>query len=170
MKELFSEKQIKDKVTELAREIALHSHSKRIHVLFVLKGAFVFAADLIRELSKNDIDVTVDYIIAKSYVGKESTGDVMHSVADNVDIWGQEAILVEDIIDTGQTVKKLREILLKKNPKSLDVVCLLDKPGKRKVDMKSDYVGFVIPDRFVVGYGLDIDEKYRALPFIAQID
>jgi hypoxanthine phosphoribosyltransferase len=170
MKELFSESLVKDRVCELAKEIALHSYSKKIHVIFVLKGAFVFSADLIRELYRNDIDVTVDYIIAKSYVGKESTGNVQHSIADNVDVWGKEVILVEDIIDTGQTIKKVKEILVKKNPKSINVVCLLDKPSRRTVDMKADYVGFVIPDRFVVGYGLDYDERYRALPYIAQID
>jgi hypoxanthine phosphoribosyltransferase len=170
MKELFSEKQVKDRVSQLAKEIALHSHSKNIHVLFVLKGAFVFASDLIRDLYKNDVDVTVDYIIAKSYLGKESTGNVLHSIADNVDIWGQEIILVEDIIDTGQTLKKLKEVLIKKNPKSISVVCLLDKPSRRSVDMNADYVGFVIPDKFIVGYGLDYDERYRALPYIAQFD
>jgi len=110
----------------------------------------------------------VDYIIAKSYVGTESTGDVKFSV--DVDIKEKEVLLLEDIIDTGRTIKRLKEELMKMQPKSLRTVCLLDKPSRRDVDMKVDYVGYEIEDRFVVGYGLDYDEKYRYLPFIAEIE
>ena len=168
MKTLITEKQIGSKVSELAQEIAKDSSSGQLHVLFVLKGAFIFCADLLRALSHHNLDVTVDYIIAKSYVGTESSGDVKFSV--DVDIKEKEVLLLEDIIDTGRTLKRLREELMKMQPKSLRTVCFLDKPSRREVDIKVDYVGFEIEDRFVVGYGLDCDEKYRYLPFIAEIE
>jgi len=168
MKTLITEKQIRARVLELAEEIAKDNSSGQLHVLFVLKGAFIFCADLVRALSSHKLDVTVDYIIAKSYVGTESTGEVKFSV--DVDIKGKEVLLLEDIIDTGRTIKRVKEELMKMRPKSLRTICLLDKPSRRDVDMKADYVGFEIPDRFVVGYGLDYDEKYRYLPFIAEIE
>jgi hypoxanthine phosphoribosyltransferase len=168
MKTLITEKQIRTKIFELAEEIARDNSSGKLHVLFVLKGAFIFCADLVRALGSYNLDVTVDYIIAKSYVGTESSGDVECSV--DVDIKGREVLLLEDIIDTGRTIKRLKEELMKMKPKSLRTVCLLDKPSRRDVDMKADYVGFEIGDRFVVGYGLDYDEQYRHLPFIAEIE
>ena len=168
MKTLITEKQIRSKVSELAQEIAKDSRSGQLHVLFVLKGAFIFCADLLRALSHHNLDITVDYVIAKSYVGTESSGDVKFSV--DVDIKEKEVLLLEDIIDTGRTLKRLKKELMKMQPKSLRTVCLLDKSSRREVDIKLDYVGFEIEDRFVVGYGLDCDEKYRYLPFIAEIE
>jgi hypoxanthine phosphoribosyltransferase len=168
MKTLITEKQIGSKVSELAQEIAKDNSSGQLHVLFVLKGAFIFCADLLRDLSHHNLDITVGYVIAKSYVGTESSGDVKFSV--DVDIKGIDVLLLEDIIDTGRTLKRLKEELMKMQPKSLRTVCLLDKPSRREVDIKLDYVGFEIEDRFVVGYGLDCDEKYRYLPFIAEIE
>jgi len=168
MKTLITEKQIRSKVSELAQKIAKDSSSGQLHVLFVLKGAFIFCADLLRALSHHNLDITVDYIVAKSYVGTESSGDVKCSV--DVDIKGKEVLLLEDIIDTGRTLKRLKEELIKMQPESLRTVCLLDKSSRREVDIKLDYVGFEIEDRFVVGYGLDCDEKYRYLPFIAEIE
>jgi len=168
MKTLITERQIRSKISELAQEIARDNSSRQLHVLFVLKGAFVFCADLLRALSHHNLDLTVDYVIAKSYVGTESSGEVKFSV--DVDIKGKEVLLLEDIIDTGRTLKRLKEQLMKMQPRSLSTVCLLDKPSRRQVDIKVDYVGFEIEDRFVVGYGLDCDEKYRYLPFIAAIE
>ncbi len=168
MKTLITEKQIRARVFELAEEIARDNSSGQLHVLFVLKGAFIFCADLLRALSAHELDVTVDYIIAKSYVGIESTSEVKFSV--DVDIRGEEVLLLEDIIDTGRTIKRLKEELAKLRPNSLRIICFLDKPSRRDVEMEIDYVGFEIPDRFVVGYGLDYDEKYRHLPFIAEME
>lgn len=168
MKTLITERQIRSKISELAQEIAKDNSSGHLHVLFVLKGAFVFCADLLRALSHYNLDVTVDYVIAKSYVGTRSSGEVKFSV--DVDIKGKDVLLLEDIIDTGRTLKRLKEQLMKLQPKSLSTVCLLDKPSRRQVDIKLNYVGFEIEDRFVVGYGLDCDEKYRYLPFIAAIE
>jgi hypoxanthine phosphoribosyltransferase len=168
MKTLITEKQIRSKVFELAEQIAKDNSSGHLHVLFVLKGAFVFCADLLRALSHHNLDVTVDYVIAKSYVGTQSTGQVKFSV--DVDIEKKDVLLLEDIIDTGRTLKSLKEELMKMHPQSLSTVCLLDKSSRREVDIKIDYVGFEIEDRFVVGYGLDCDEKYRYLPFIAEME
>jgi hypoxanthine phosphoribosyltransferase len=168
MKTLITEEQIRSKVFELAEQIARDNSSGRLHVLFVLKGAFVFCADLIRALSSHKLDITVDYVVAKSYVGTHSVGDVKCSV--DVDIKDREVVLLEDIIDTGRTIKALKEELQKMGPTSLRTVCLLDKPARREVGIKVDYVGFEIEEGFVVGYGLDCDEKYRYLPFIAVIE
>ena len=167
MKVLITEKEIIDRVSELAEGIAKDYSSGHLHAIFVLKGAFIFSADLVRALSNNNVDVTVDYTIAKSYVGTESTGEVKFSM--DVDVGGKEVLLIEDIIDTGRTIKKLKEELIKRKADSVRVVCLLDKPSRREVDIKADYVGFEIPDKFVVGYGLDCDEKYRHLPCIKVI-
>ena len=168
MKPLITEKQIQDKVIELAEKISEDNNSGQLHILFVLKGAFVFCADIIRALSTHGIDITVDFIIAKSYLGTESTGDVKFSM--DVEINGKDVLLLEDIIDTGRTLKRLKDELMKMQPKTLKTVCLLDKQSKRVVDIEPDYVGFEIIDSFVVGYGLDCDEQYRYLPYIAVID
>jgi hypoxanthine phosphoribosyltransferase len=168
MKALITEEQIRSKVFELAKQIARDNSSGQLHVVFVLKGAFIFCADLVRALSTHKLDVTVDYIVAKSYVGTESTGDVKLSA--DVDIKGKDVLVLEDIIDTGRTIKRLKQELAKMQPKSLGTVCLLDKPSRRQVDIKVDYVGFEIEDTFVVGYGLDYNEKYRYLPYIAEIE
>lgn len=168
MKILITEKQIRDRIIELAEEIARDYSSGYIHAIFVLKGAFIFCADLVRALSGNNVDVTVDYCIAKSYAGTESSGEVKSSL--DVDVEGKAVLITEDIIDTGRTIKRLKEELIKRKAGSIKTVCLLDKPSRREVDMKADYVGFEIPDKFVVGYGLDYNEKYRHLPFIGIVE
>ncbi len=168
MKVLIAEREISDRVSELAKGIARDYASGQLHAIFVLKGAFVFCADLVRALGRNNMDLTVDYAIAKSYVGTESSGEVKFTM--DTDVEGKEVLLIEDIIDTGRTIRKLKEELIKRKAKSIRVVCLLDKPSRREVDMKADYVGFEIPDKFVVGYGLDCDEKYRHLPEVRVIE
>lgn len=168
MEKLFTEKQIREKIAELAEIIAGDCRTEKLHIIFVLKGAFVFCADLIRALSRHDLDITVDYVIAKSYTGKASTGGVKCAV--DVAIAGQHVLVVEDILDTGLTLLTLKKELLKKNPESLRFVCLLDKPYRREVDINADYVGFEIEDLFVVGYGIDYNEKYRQLPYIGAVD
>ncbi len=168
MKVLITEEEIREKVSELAEEIAKDHSCGHLHAVFVLKGAFIFCADLVRALSDQNVDVTVDYAIAKSYIGTESSGQVKSSV--EVDVEGKEVLLVEDILDTGRTLEKLKEELKKRRAKRVKTVCLLDKPSRREVDIKADYVGFEIPDRFVVGYGLDRDERYRHLRYVGVID
>ncbi|MBW2195603.1 MAG: hypoxanthine phosphoribosyltransferase [Deltaproteobacteria bacterium] len=168
VKTLIPEKKIQERVHQLAREIARDFSPSQIHVLFVLKGAFIFCADIVRAFSLLNVDIIIDYVIAKSYVGKESTGNV-NCLAD-VEVKGKQILLIEDIIDTGRTIKTLKEKLTRRQPESLRIVCLLDKPERREVNVTPDYIGFQIEDKFVVGYGLDHDERYRHLPFIAEIE
>lgn len=168
MNTLITEKQIREKVFELSERIAKDSQTDQLHILFVLKGSFIFCADLVRALHCHDVNVTLDYLTAKSYVGREPTGDI--KLLMNIDINGKEVLLVEDIIDTGRTLRKIKEELIKQKPKQMRIVCLLDKHCRREEVVKVDYVGFEIEDSFVVGYGLDCDEKHRHLPFIAEIE
>jgi hypoxanthine phosphoribosyltransferase len=168
MRPLITQHQIQERVLELAEEIAKDNNAGRLHVVFVLKGAFIFCADLVRALAKYNIDIRLAYVIAKSYKGRMSTGDVELFV--NVDIEGERVLLVEDIVDTGRTIKAIKDELRRMGPSGLRTVCLLDKPSRREIEINADYVGFEIEDKFVVGYGLDHNEEYRHLPYIAVID
>ncbi len=161
-KVLISEEMIKQRTQELAKKISDDYRGKRLIMVCVLTGAMVFFADLIRQI---DIPVEVDTIVASSYgAGMTTSGSVRISKDIKYDISGKHVILVEDIIDTGVTLKTLTKMLATRAPESLKVCSLLDKPSRRKVDFEGDYVGFKIPDEFVVGYGLDYAEKYRNLP------
>lgn len=161
-KVLISEEMIKQRTQELAKKISDDYRGKRLILVCVLTGAMVFFADLIRQI---DIPVEVDTIVASSYgAGMTTSGSVRISKDIKYDISGKHVILVEDIIDTGVTLKTLTKMLATRAPESLKVCSLLDKPSRRKVDFEGDYVGFKIPDEFVVGYGLDYAEKYRNLP------
>lgn len=130
----------------------------------VLKGAIPFMADLIRAI---DGPVTCEYLGVSSYHGTQSTGAVRITHDLQADIAGKHCVLVEDIVDTGLTLSWLVRNLRARNPASLSVVALLDKPSRRTVEVHVDYVGFTIPDAFVVGYGLDLDQRYRNLPYVA---
>ncbi len=161
-KVLISEEMIKQRTQELAKKISDDYRGKRLIMVCVLTGAMVFFADLIRQIN---IPVEVDTIVASSYgAGMTTSGSVRISKDIKYDISGKHVILVEDIIDTGVTLKTLTKMLATRAPESLKVCSLLDKPSRRKVDFEGDYVGFKIPDEFVVGYGLDYAEKYRNLP------
>src|SRR5262249_1992378 len=130
-------------------------------------GAFVFLADLMRA---SDGPVTCDFIAVSSYGSQEtSSGEVKVTKDLDVALEGRDVVVVEDIVDTGLTLAYLQEILRARGPKSLRTVCLLSKPSRRKIDVAVDYIGFDIPDRFVVGYGLDSNERFRNLPFVAAI-
>lgn len=134
-------------------------------VVGVLKGSFVFVADLVRQV---DGLVQCEFLGVSSYAGAESTGAVRITQDLGADIEGRHVVLVEDIVDTGLTLDYLRRMLLSRGPASLRVVALLDKPSRRRVPVEVDLVGFEIPDLFVVGYGLDLDQIYRNLPYIGQ--
>jgi hypoxanthine phosphoribosyltransferase len=166
---LLTEAQIQRRVRELAGEIAAdYGPDEEIHLVCVLKGGFMFLSDLVRALRAR---VTLDFIALSSYgKGTKSSGEVR--LLKDVDhaLEGRHVIIVEDIVDTGLTLHYLQEILRARSPKSLRTVCLLSKPSRREVDVRVDYVGFTIEDRFVVGYGLDYDERYRELPYIAVLD
>jgi hypoxanthine phosphoribosyltransferase len=138
-----------------------------IHLIAVLKGAFVFMADLVRAIGG---PVSCDFIALSSYgAGKSSSGEVRLLKDVDSRLEGRHVFIVEDIVDTGLTLSYLQEILWARGPQSLRTVCLLSKPSRRQIAVAVDYIGFDIEDRFVVGYGLDFDEKYRNLPYIAVL-
>ena len=164
---LFSEEQLSSRVNEIARQITQDYHGKEIVLISVLRGSFVFMADLCRRI---DLPCTVDFMAVSSYgSGTSSTGQVQITKDLSSDIAGKHIIVVEDILDSGNTLSYLLKLLAQRKPASIRLCTLLDKPERRKVDIRPDYVGAVVPDEFIVGYGLDYAEKYRNLPFIGVL-
>jgi len=163
-KPLLTTRQIQIKVSELASRISRDYSGKDLLVVGILKGAFMFFADLVRSI---EVPLTIDFIIASSYIKTETSGEVKiyHDVRE--DVSDKHVLLVEDIVDTGITLNQIRERILARCPKSLKICAFLDKKEKRIVEIPLDYVGFEIPDQFVVGYGLDYDNKFRNLPYIS---
>lgn len=167
-KVLITKEEIEKRTAELAAEISRDYKGKKLIMICVLTGAMVFFADLIRKI---EIPLEVDTIVASSYgAGMTTSGSVRISKDIKYDISGKSVILVEDIIDTGVTLKTLTQMLATRVPESLKVCSLLDKPSRRRVDFEGDYVGFKIPDEFVVGYGLDYAEQYRNLPEVCTFN
>jgi hypoxanthine phosphoribosyltransferase len=166
---LLSTEQIQERIAALARAIEHdHAGADRLHLVCVLKGAFVFLADLARALR---VPCTLDFLAVSSYAaGTTTTGEVRLLKDLDIALDGRHVVIVEDIIDTGLTLTYLLEILKARGPKTLRTVCLLSKPSRRKVNVPVDYVGFEIDDRFVIGYGLDYAEQYRGLPYIGTLD
>ncbi len=164
---LISAKDLKKRIKELADEISTDYKGKKPVFVSILKGASFFLADLVREMK---LDLTLDYIAASSYgEGTESSGNVRILKDLSAPIDGKDVIIVEDIIDRGYTLKAIRDLLNARKANSVKVCVLLDKPDRRKVDVAVDYRGFTIPDRFIVGYGMDYAERYRNLPYIAVL-
>ena len=166
---LIPAEQIRARVIELAREISRDFPAgEELHFVAVLKGAFMFLGDLIRAMDRS---VSIDFMAVSSY-GKETTSSGEVRVLKDVDsrLEGRNVVIVEDIVDTGLTLAYLQDILHARSPKALKTACLLSKPSRRLIDVKVDYVGFTIEDRFVVGYGLDYAEKHRNLPYLAALD
>ncbi len=167
LKVLLSTREIADKVQELARQVSQDYRGKNPLLVCVLKGAVVFLADLIRCL---EIPVEIDFIAVSSYGDSTQTSGVVRILKDlDTSVEGRDILLVEDIIDTGLTLSYLRENLLSRNPRSVKLIALLDKPERRQVDVEPDYCGFCIPDQFVVGYGLDYKQQYRHLPEVCVL-
>jgi hypoxanthine phosphoribosyltransferase len=165
---LLSSEVISARVRELGQEIASALPVGVLHVVTVLRGAFVFAADLIRATPR---DVRCDFLGVRSYgSATESSGVVQITQDLGFPITGQHVLLVEDIVDTGLTLRHLLSLLATRDPASLHTCALLNKPSRRRTDVPVDFVGFEIPDRFVVGYGLDLDQRHRNLPYVAAID
>lgn len=156
--------QINEKVTELAERISTDYAGREILAVGILKGSFMFFADLIRSIR---VPVTLDFIIAASYLKNTSTGEVKIHYDTKEEISGRHVLLIDDIVDTGISLNYIREKILSKGPASLKICILLDKKERRLVDVPVDYVGFEVPNQFIVGYGLDYDSKYRNLPYIA---
>ena len=166
---LIPEADIHQRIKSLAAEIEKdYPPSEEIHLVAVLKGGFMFMADLVRAMSDR---VTMDFMAVSSY-GKGTTSSGQVRVLKDLDsnVEGRHIIVVEDIVDTGLTLHYLQDLLKARAPKSVKTACLLSKPSRRKVDVQVDYIGFTIEDRFVVGYGLDYAEKYRNLPYIAVLE
>jgi hypoxanthine phosphoribosyltransferase len=164
---LLTEDQISQRVVTMAREIRRDAPDD-LHLIAVLKGAFVFLSDLMREI---DGALSLDFIALSSYGNRTSTSGEVRLLKDlDLPIEGLNVVVVEDIVDSGLTLAYLKDILHARGPRSLKTACLLSKPSRRQVAVHGDYVGFEIEDRFVVGYGLDHDGRYRNLPHIAALD
>jgi hypoxanthine phosphoribosyltransferase len=156
--------QIQEKVKELAEIISRDYEGRDFLSVGILKGAFMFYSDIVRNIR---VPMTIDFLISSSYI-KSKTGEKINLHADlRKNITGKNVLLIEDIVDTGLSLNYLRDMLLSRNPESLKICTLLDKKSRRKVDVPLDYVGFEIPDHFVVGYGLDYEDRYRNLPYIS---
>lgn len=164
---LFTEEQLKQRVKELAAEISRDYKEGELLTVGILKGAVVFYSDLVREI---DRQVRMDFMVLSSYGSSTvSTGAVRILYDLEQDISGKHVLIVEDIVDSGLTLHYLTKTLKSRNPASVKVCCMFDKPDRRKADFKPDYVGFKVPDVFIVGYGLDYSEKYRNLKYIGEL-
>lgn len=167
---LISKQEVLERIDELAKEINhhyQHTHSKNLVVVGLLRGSFMFMADLVRHLH---LPVEVDFLTASSYgSGTESSRDVKILKDLDGEIRGKDVLIVEDIIDTGFTLNKVREILQLREPRSVAICTLLDKPSRREVDVPVEWIGFTIPDEFVVGYGIDYAQHYRNLDYVAKV-
>jgi hypoxanthine phosphoribosyltransferase len=164
---LISADRIRQRVAELAAEIR-RDFPEGVHMVAVLKGAFMFLSDLIRHV---DGEVSLDFMALSSYAkGTTSSGEVRLMKDLDTPLDGKHVLIVEDIVDTGLTLMYLQDTLRTRGPKTLRTACLLSKPSRRKIDVKVEYIGFTIEDHFVVGYGLDYAEQFRNLPYIGVIE
>lgn len=161
---LLSEEEIHAKVQEMGRKITEDYKNSNLMLVTVLKGAVVFMADIMRQI---DVPAEIDFMVVSSYGSGVKSSGVVKIVKDlDVPLEGKDILIVEDILDSGLTLSYIKELLSSRGPRSIKIATLLDKPSRRKVDLQADYVGFSVPDEFVIGYGLDYDEKYRNLPYI----
>ena len=163
---LISEEEIQKKVAEMGKKISQDFRDKDPLFVGVLKGCFIFMADLMRYV---DIRCSMDFMAVSSYSGTSSTGAVKINKDLSEDIEGRHVIIVEDILDSGVTLSYLKQYLMVRKPASISIATLMDKPARRKADVYADYSCFEIPDAFVVGYGLDYNERYRNLPYIGVL-
>ncbi|MGC8764383.1 MAG: hypoxanthine phosphoribosyltransferase [Brevinematia bacterium] len=169
LKIYIDEERIKSRVKSIAKEIEKEIGDKEVVFISNLKGSIIFFADIIRHIKSTNI--VIDFIATESYSGRKSTGEIKILKDISLDLSGRDIILIEDILDTGLTLQTLINYIKEVHkPSSIKTVILLDKPSRRIVDLKVDYTGFVIEDVFVVGYGMDYDERYRNLPYIAILE
>jgi hypoxanthine phosphoribosyltransferase len=165
---LITAEQIRQRTRELAQEISRDYEDQDLHLICVLKGGVVFLVDLMRELT---VPHSVDFMATSSYGAETESSGVVRILKDLDDpIAGRNVLIVEDIIDSGNTLHYLTRILREREPNSLRICTLLNKQGRREVDVQIDYVGFNIPNKFVYGYGLDLDQIYRSLPYVAVFE
>ena len=165
---LIDEGKLQERIAELGEEISRDYQNENLHLICILRGGIIFLSDLMRDIT---VPNTVDFMAVSSYgVTRQSTGQVRITLDLKDDIQDRHVLLVEDIVDSGYTIASVLEFLKTRHPKSLGVCTLLNKPVRREVEVPIDYCGFVIPNKFVFGYGLDMDEYFRNLPFIATVD
>jgi len=163
-KPLLTVEQIQKKVKELAAAISKDYEGKEILAVGILRGAFIFFSDIVRYIQ---VPMNIDFIIASSYIKTQTSGEIKIHADLREDIKGKHVLLIEDIVDSGITLKFIQEMLLARRPASLKTCTFLDKKSRRKTELKLDYIGFEIPDYYIVGYGLDYDNKFRNLPYIS---
>ncbi len=165
---MYSESEVNQKITELAAQINKDYAGKPIHLICLLKGSIFFFCELAKQL---EMPVTMDFMTVSSY-GNDTKSSGKLKIKKDLDepIEGMNCLLVEDIIDSGRTLSLTREMLLERQPASLKLCALLDKPDRREVEVPVDYIGFVIPDEFIVGYGLDYAQRYRNLPYVGILE
>jgi len=167
---LVTEEEIRHRVAELGRQISKDYAARTVTLVGILKGSFIFLADLIRVISP-EIPVEVDFMAVSSYGDSTTTSGTIHIEKDlGISVNGKDVIIVEDVVDTGLTLLHVYNILSGRGARSLRVAALLEKPGKSKYDRELDYIGFKIPNKFVVGFGLDFAQRYRNLPDIRVLD
>ena len=165
---LVSEEEVDRRIAQLGKEISEAYGGKSVHLICVLKGGVFFTCELAKRIT---VPVSLDFMSVSSYGADTKSSGVVKIIKDlDEPLEGKDVLIVEDIIDSGRTLAHLVKLLGNRNPKSISICTLLDKPERRVTDVKVDYVGFNIPDEFVVGYGLDYDQKYRNLPFIGVVE
>ena len=166
-KVLLSEEELHTRVAELGAQLSRDYEGKNLLMVSVLKGSVVFMADLMRAISQ---PAEIDFMVVSSYGSGVKSSGVVKIVKDlDINLEGKDILIVEDILDSGMTLDYIKGMLFDRNPASIRICTLLDKPARRKADLQADYVGFTVPDEFVVGYGLDYDERYRNLPYIGVL-
>ncbi len=166
---LIDSDEIEQRNRTLVGEIARDFDGGDIVMIGILRGSFIFLADLVRQLFTCDIHPRIDFMTMQSYVGTESSGEVQIAKEFSLDVTSADVLIVDDILDTGRTLDKAKQHILARGAVSVKTCVLLDKPERREVEYQADYVGFKIENQFVVGYGLDYDGLYRELPYIARI-
>lgn len=167
---LITELEIKVRMGQMVLELARDLRHRQLTVVGILRGSFMFTADLVRLLYINDIHPLIDFVFVTSYEGTESTGEMRLLRDMALDVKGRWVLIVDDILDTGRTLKFAKDYVQKRGAEQVHSCVLLDKPSRRVVDIQPDYVGFTIDDVFVVGYGLDYNGRYRDLPYLGVLE
>ena len=166
--EMFSEEQVAERIAQLAGQINEKYREEPLHLICILKGSVFFFTELAKRLT---MPVTIDFMAASSYEdGTVSTGKLEIRKDLDEPLEGRHCLIVEDIVDTGKTLSMVKKMLLARNPASLEICALLDKPSRREAEIETEYIGYEVPDQFIVGYGLDYAQKYRNLPYIGVLE
>lgn len=168
MKVLIGREELEKRIAELGEQISRDYAGKELHLICILKGGVMFMTELSKHITCH---VSMDFMSVSSYGNERASTGVIRIIKDlDESIEGRDVLIVEDIIDSGNTLAHLKELLLKRNPASLKICTMLDKPSRRETEVEVNYVGFEIPDKFVLGYGLDYDQYYRNLPFVGVVE